>query len=170
MSGLKTITIRNLALATRDVQLVVRVLPYVLLHFQSCHAERGAAASSCNGGDHAASSSVVPSPVNPRAENKQFETLQRQFDNASEFRPCVVMSTTRHSCFSCSPPGKHLRNHVEEIQQKILSVVDSHVMRHVSDWKPPPQIPSAGFKVRRSRLTNDERRLNRCYISGVVRF
>ncbi len=40
VSGLRTITIRNLALALRDVQLVARVLPYVLLHFQACFNER----------------------------------------------------------------------------------------------------------------------------------
>ena len=34
VSGLRTITIRNLALAHRDVQAVQRILPYVLLHFQ----------------------------------------------------------------------------------------------------------------------------------------
>ena len=40
MSGLKTITIRNLALALRSLQLVVNVIPHVLIHFQKCHSER----------------------------------------------------------------------------------------------------------------------------------
>ena len=40
VSGLKTITIRNLALALRSLQLVVNVIPHVLIHFQKCHSER----------------------------------------------------------------------------------------------------------------------------------
>ena len=34
VSGLKTITIKNLGLAFRGIQLVARVIPYVLLHYQ----------------------------------------------------------------------------------------------------------------------------------------
>ena len=43
VAGLKTITIRNLALALRSLQLVVRVIPHVLLHFKECYQERAAA-------------------------------------------------------------------------------------------------------------------------------
>ncbi len=120
VSGLKTITIRNLALALRSVQLVLRLVPYVLLHFQGCYSERSKTSMS-----NEQAQPVTPTPVNPRAESRQFEVLQRQFDNA----------------------GKHLRNHVEEANGKILSVVDGFTARHIHDWKPPPQIPSAGFKV-----------------------
>ena len=45
VSGLKTITIRNLALALRSLQLVVNVIPHVLIHFQKCHSERNLVSS-----------------------------------------------------------------------------------------------------------------------------
>ncbi len=71
---------------------------------QACHSERSTSSSSssvCNGvatdvtsPSSASASDSVPSPVNPRAEGRQFEVLQRQFDNA----------------------GKHLKNHAEEIR------------------------------------------------------
>ena len=70
---------------------------------QACHSERSTTASSssvCNGNatdvtsPSSSASASVPSPVNPRAEGRQFEVLQRQFDNA----------------------GKHLKNHAEEIR------------------------------------------------------
>ncbi len=71
---------------------------------QACHSERSTTTTSsssvCNGdatdvtSPSSSASASVPSPVNPRAEGRQFEVLQRQFDNA----------------------GKHLKNHAEEIR------------------------------------------------------
>ena len=60
VSGLKTITIRNLALAQRSVQLVIRLIPYVRKHFENCQKKTAT-----------------------QAESKQLETFRKQFDQVS---------------------------------------------------------------------------------------
>ena len=60
VSGLKTITIRNLALAQRAVQLVMKIIPFVRKHFEECHSNRRS------------TESVV--------ETKQLETFRKQFE------------------------------------------------------------------------------------------
>lgn len=47
----------------------------------------------------------------PKAESRQFDALQHQFDQAV----------------------KHLRNHVDELQAKILSVVEAILQQQVRD-------------------------------------
>lgn len=59
VSGLKTITVRNLALAQRTIQLVTQIIPHVLKHFESCHLSK----------NHESVS-----------EAKQFETFRKQFE------------------------------------------------------------------------------------------
>ena len=61
VSGLKTITIRNLALAQRAVQLVMKMIPFVRKHFEECHSNR-----------RSSEQSVV--------ETKQLETFRKQFE------------------------------------------------------------------------------------------
>ncbi len=115
VSGLKTITIRNLALSLRSLQLVVNVIPYVLLHFQKCHSERNQNLS-------------TPVMNGTKSDTKQLEVLQRQFEQAV----------------------KHLKNHSEELHQKILDVVDSIVLGQLKQWHPPKaneKLPTASFKV-----------------------
>ena len=57
VSGLKTITIRNLALAQRSVQLVIRLIPFVKSHFENCLKK-----------------------TETQAESKQLETFRKQFE------------------------------------------------------------------------------------------
>ena len=61
VSGMKTITIRNLALAQRSVQLVIRLIPYVKKHFEGC----------------------LRKTEGTQAESKQIETFRKQFDQVS---------------------------------------------------------------------------------------
>jgi vacuolar protein sorting-associated protein 54 len=68
VSGLKTITIRNLALAGRSVQLVMRLISYIRKHFEQCHHQK--MTSSSNG---------IESTFN-NAESKQLETFRKQFE------------------------------------------------------------------------------------------
>ena len=65
------------------------------------------------------------SPPATKAESKQFEFLQRQFDQAS----------------------KHVKNHCDEIAAKIQIIVGTTFQKQLTSWKPPPQIPSNGFKI-----------------------
>ena len=65
VSGLKTITIRNLALAQRAVQLVMKIIPYIRKHFEGCHQNRHF--SKAHHGES-------------NAENKQLETFRKQFE------------------------------------------------------------------------------------------
>ena len=58
---MKTITIRNLALAQRSVQLVIRLIPYVKKHFEGC----------------------LRKTEGTQAESKQIETFRKQFDQVS---------------------------------------------------------------------------------------
>jgi vacuolar protein sorting-associated protein 54 len=115
VAGLKTITIRNIALAIRSLQLVVHVIPYVLMHFQKCHSERNQNLAS-------------PQMNGTKSDLRQLEVLQRQFEQAV----------------------KHLKNHSEELKQKILAVVNGIVLQHLNGWNPPKsgeKLPSASFKV-----------------------
>jgi len=112
VSGLKTITIRNLALAQRAVQLVMKMIPFVRKHFEECHSNR-----------RTSEQSVV--------ETKQLETFRKQFEQAF----------------------LHLKNHSDEVEQKILVVVDALLSQHLSTWQPSNQLPSANFKALCRQLT-----------------
>ena len=68
VSGMKTITIRNLALAQRSVQLVIRLIPYVKKHFEGC----------------------LRKTEGTQAESKQIETFRKQFDQVSHLRSLKV--------------------------------------------------------------------------------
>ena len=104
VSGLKTITIRNLALARRSLELVIVVIPSVFKHFQD---------------------------VNNNEASKQQDSLSRQFEQAVG----------------------HLVNHVQELDEKILSVVETILQQHLANWSytvkggQTHQIPSANFKA-----------------------
>ncbi len=81
--------IRNLALALKDIQLITRVIPYVLLHFQECHSGHRASTTSSS-----PSTNGIDLPYSgTKAEGKQLEVLHRQFDQAC----------------------KHLKNHSDEL-------------------------------------------------------
>ena len=47
----------------------------------------------------------------------------------------------------------HLKNHSDEVEQKILVVVDSLLSQHLSTWQPSNQLPSANFKALCRQLT-----------------
>ena len=134
VSGLKTITIRNLALALRSLQLVVNVIPYVLIHFQKCHSERKLVRCACptSRKNHPTPTRLQnlasPQMNGTKSDAKQLEVLQRQFEQAV----------------------KHLKNHCDELNQKILTVVTSIIVQQLTTWKPPAageKLPSASFKV-----------------------
>jgi len=112
VSGLKTITIRNLALAQRAVQLVMTMIPFVRKHFEECHSNR-----------RTSEQSVV--------ESKQLETFRKQFEQAY----------------------LHLKNHSDEVEGKILVVVNALLSQHLSTWQPSNQLPSANFKALCRQLT-----------------
>eukprot|EP00095_Tigriopus_kingsejongensis_P012711 maker-scaffold22_size673200-snap-gene-5.45 protein:Tk12711 transcript:maker-scaffold22_size673200-snap-gene-5.45-mRNA-1 annotation:"hypothetical protein DAPPUDRAFT_323315" len=92
VSGLKTITIRNLALATRSVELIRKFIPSILDHFQACYREKLKAGLEDEEGQSAA---LNTSPGSTKAETRQFEVLKRQFDQASKHleNHCVEMFT-----------------------------------------------------------------------------
>merc|ERR1711971_1537625 len=79
VSGLKTITIRNLALAQRAVQLVVKIIPYIRKHFEQCHSQNRLLKNTNNGAG-AESPTMAESK---RLESKQLETFRKQFEQAS---------------------------------------------------------------------------------------
>ena len=63
-----------------------------------------------------------------KSDAKQLEVLQRQFEQAV----------------------KHLKNHCDELNQKILTVVTSIIVQQLTTWRPPAageKLPSASFKV-----------------------
>ena len=63
-----------------------------------------------------------------KSDAKQLEVLQRQFEQAV----------------------KHLKNHCDELNQKILTVVTSITVQQLTTWRPPAageKLPSASFKV-----------------------
>ena len=72
VSGLKTITIRNLALAQRAVQLVVKLIPYIRKHFEQCHSQNRLLKNTNNNGAGAESPTM--------AESKQLESFRKQFE------------------------------------------------------------------------------------------
>ena len=117
ISGLKTITIRNLALASRSIQLVRHIVPYVLLHFDACYSENSQHPSvkAVNGA----------SPGLTKAESRQFETLQKQFDKAAV----------------------QMKDHVDELSSKIVTVVWGIMKSYIGTWQPSKQIPSSNFKA-----------------------
>ena len=47
----------------------------------------------------------------------------------------------------------HLKNHSDEVEQKILVVVDALLSQHLSTWQPSNQLPSANFKALCRQLT-----------------
>lgn len=132
VSGLKTITIRNLALALRSLQLLLRIIPYILIHFQNCYSEKSTS-NTLSFKKHKNENAT------PKAESKQFEVLHRQFDQASQ----------------------HVKNHVDELHSKIFSVVTAILMQHISSWQPPQKsfpnkdykVPSQNFKALCKQLT-----------------
>eukprot|EP00094_Tigriopus_californicus_P006558 TCALIF_06314-PA protein Name:"Similar to scat Vacuolar protein sorting-associated protein 54 (Drosophila melanogaster)" AED:0.03 eAED:0.03 QI:253/0.88/0.7/1/1/1/10/0/899 len=75
VSGLKTITIRNLALASRSVDMIRYFIPSILSHFQTCYNEHR---------PQDGISSLNLSPGSTKAEIRQLEILKRQFDQASK--------------------------------------------------------------------------------------
>jgi len=116
VSGLKTITIRNLALAQRAVQLVVKIIPYIRKHFEQCHSQNRLLKNTNNNGAGAESPTM--------AESKQLESFRKQFEQASI----------------------HLKNHSDEVEQKIVSVLDAMISQQLSTWQPSNQLPSKIFK------------------------
>ena len=76
VSGLKTITIRNLALAQRAVQLVVKLIPYIRKHFEQCHSQNRLLKNTNNNGAGAESPTM--------AESKQLESFRKQFEQVCE--------------------------------------------------------------------------------------
>ena len=68
---MKTITIRNLALAQRSVQLVIRLIPYVKKHFEGC----------------------LRKTEGTQAESKQIETFRKQFDQVSHLKSPKIILT-----------------------------------------------------------------------------
>ena len=63
VSGLKTITVRNLALAQRAVQLVMKIIPFIRKHFENCHHNR-----------------LLKTQRESSAETRQLETFRKQFE------------------------------------------------------------------------------------------
>ena len=47
----------------------------------------------------------------------------------------------------------HLKNHSDEVEQKILVVVDALLSQQLSTWQPSNQLPSANFKALCRQLT-----------------
>lgn len=67
-----------------------------------------------------------------QAESKQLETFRKQFEQAHV----------------------HLKNHSDEVEQKILVVVDALLINQLSNWQPNSnQLPSANFKAICRQLT-----------------
>ena len=73
---MKTITIRNLALAQRAVQLVVKLIPYIRKHFEQCHSQNRLLKNTNNNGAGAESPTM--------AESKQLESFRKQFEQVCE--------------------------------------------------------------------------------------
>jgi hypothetical protein len=101
-------------------------------HFESVYHERKNPVivvknSNSNNDSENGSTSTTTSPsTSSAAETKQMEALQRQFDQAS----------------------KHLSNHVEELEQKILSVIEAILQQHLSTWTASSaSLPSANFRA-----------------------
>ena len=129
VSGLKTITIRNLALAQRSVQLVLKISPYVRRHFEMCYQMKLSnmgmgrnPTAVVNGGDYSPS----------HGESKQLETFRKQFEQA----------------------GMHFKNHSEEVESKILYVTEDILSKKIKSWEPSSnQLPSQDFKLLCGSLT-----------------
>ena len=94
-----------------------------MFQFQECYAEKNAAKSSLP--DANGVIQRLLSATSPKAELKQFEVLQRQFDQA----------------------GKHLKNHCDEILAKIVTVVDTILNQQLTAWRLPKQLPGPNFKA-----------------------
>jgi len=120
VSGLKTITIRNLALAQRAVQLVIKIIPYIRKHFENCHSQNRLLKNNGNNNNNSGTG-VAESTL---AETKQLETFRKQFEQASI----------------------HLKNHSDEVEQKIVSVLDAMLTQQLQTWQPSNQLPSKTFK------------------------
>ena len=75
VSGLKTITIRNLALAQRAVQLIMKIIPYIRKHFEACQSQNKLLKNNNNAGGAGAESTTTT-----MAETKQLETFRKQFE------------------------------------------------------------------------------------------
>ena len=117
---MKTITIKELALDMRSVQLILRILPFVLVHFQTTYKEKHISMSSkaVNGA----------SPDVTKAELKKLDSLKRQVDKAYV----------------------SIKDHIEELHNKIADIGFGIVRKHFLDWVdvgPAKQTPSTQFKV-----------------------
>ena len=125
VSGLKTITIRNMALAKRSLEIIVQVVPVVKKHFENMHHDKIKSKSRL---------SEIKSGVN----NLSLDASFRQFDLAV----------------------KHLSNHADELEEKMLTVAEFHLQQQLSKWNPPNQsannassVPSANFKALCKQVT-----------------
>jgi vacuolar protein sorting-associated protein 54 len=87
VSGLKTITIRNMALAKRSLEVIVKVVPDVKEHFESVHRNKIKAKSTI-------------SELRNASSTQSMDACFRQLDLAV----------------------KHLSNHADELQEKMLTV------------------------------------------------
>ena len=81
VSGLKTITIRNLALAQRAVQLVIKIIPYIRKHFENCHSQNRLLKNNGNNNNNSGSGAAEST----LAETKQLETFRKQFEQVRDF-------------------------------------------------------------------------------------
>ena len=125
VSGLKTITIRNMALAKRSLEVIVKVVPDVKEHFESVHRNKIRAKSTI-------------SELKNASSTQSMDACFRQLDLAV----------------------KHLSNHADELQEKMLTVAEFHLQQQLSKWNPPTNsaateytVPSANFKALCKQVT-----------------
>ena len=100
VSGLKTITIRNLALARRSLQLVTRVLPAVKSQFIAAPVRNSL------------------SPVLNTAPGNHLDLNSEQPGLNNNIRSCSSSNTKESKQFNQA--ASHLENHVKELDDKIL--------------------------------------------------
>jgi len=150
VSGLKTITIRNLALARRSLQLVTRVLPAVKSQFIAAPVRNSL------------------SPVLNTASGNHLDLNSEQPGLNNNIRSCSSSNTKESKQFNQA--ASHLENQVKELDDKILCVVDQILSQQLTNWaytgnanskgqQTTPnslqthQIPSANFKALTKHLT-----------------
>ena len=123
-----------MALAKRSVEVVIHVMPGVKKHFETVFLEKYCKLKP----NHAAEQKIASIAATSSNDARQLDALFRQLDLSV----------------------KHLSNHAEELEKKMLSVAEYALEQQLSKWNPQanttvaaPTIPSANFKALCKQMT-----------------
>ena len=79
---------------------------------------------------------------------KAFKEVKRVLGEWRRIQNLRIVRTYPNDLHTILQASKHLTNHVEELEQKILTVIESILQQHLSTWTASSaSLPSANFRA-----------------------